>query len=415
MNRVRQLWSVAAFLLMPAASFLSPLLVIPAVTSRYGSQGWASFAVAQSLGASIGLATEMGWGVVGPQRVAGLEPEQAVQQYRWSITSRTLTAVPGMVVAGAAAFYLVTDFRIAATLLAIAFAGQAMTPSWYFVGIGKPMYIFWSEALPRMLIALICGVVIRQGAPILVYSAFMLFTVPFAQLVAQCLIGRDARIRRSDWAQAWPTTKAQSVMGLGRAASVVYTALPISIVQAVAPSSTAVYAASERLMRMAWQVIAVLPLRLQSWVGSGTGMEKASRIKQSRKYMMTTGVIAGVLFAALAPLVARFVFSGQVHIPYYVSAASGLLLATISTSASLGLSLVAQRQANDITKAIIPSACVGLVVIGPMAYAMGPVGAIAGALLAEYTGIAVQAFYLRRGSARWLVSLTADEEDLTWK
>ena len=245
----------------------------------------------------------------------------------------------------------------------------------------------------------------------------MAVAVVSAQVTAQRLIGPDARIRRSDWSGALATARAQTVMGAGRAASVVYTALPITIVQIFAPGATAVFAASERLMRMGLQVLGVIPQRLQSWIGSGVGLEKAKRAALARRYMPAMGVVAGLVFALSAPAVSHFVFSGAVSIPYRVSCVSGFLMALIVTSTSLGLSLVAQRQSNDITRAILPSAVVGVVAIGPLAATLGPAGGVLGESLAEMMGIFIQRRRLALGRPGWLDSLRdADvSHDLDWK
>lgn len=394
-QKLRHLREMVLYFLIPAAGFLSPLLVIPSVTARFGTSGWTGVAVAQSLGASIAVATEMGWGVVGPQRVAGLPRHEAIGQYRLSLTSRPLTVVPGILAAFAITAIVVHDYRWPSAILAAGIAGQAMTPSWYFIGTGMPLGVLWSESLPRVLIALLSAVALHLGAPLVTYSLLMCLTAPIAQIVARRLIGPDAKPTRSDWRAGPATARAQLIMGSGRAVSVLYTAFPITFVQIFAPGATAVFAATERLMRMGITVLQAVPLRLQSWVGQATESERAHRIRRAQQIAIVMGVVAGTSYAALAPTVSKFVFSGAVTIPYRVAAASGLLMCIICISTGLGLSMVATGQANRITAAIIPSAVVAVSTIGFLAAAFGPVGAIAAEILAELTGLAIQFFFLR--------------------
>lgn len=404
MNQRRHLREMVLYLLIPAAGFLSPLLVIPAITSRFGVQGWTGMALAQSIGGAIATATEMGWGVVGPQRVAGMSRRDGIDQYRLSLTSRPLTALPGMVVAAALTWWLVDDYAAPAALLAAAMASQAMTPQWYFVGTGQPIAVLWSESLPKVLIALVSAVAILAGAPFVVYSVLMCLSMPIALLTAHWIIGPRARLRRSDWDGALSATRNQLIMGSGRAVSVVYTGLPVAFVQLAAPGATAVFAATERLMRMGLLVLYSVPARLQSWIGSVTEAERARRIHTAQRICLSMGVGCGIVYALSAPTVSRFMFSGAVTIPYSVSATSGVLLAVICTSMGLGLSMVATGQANRITAAIVPAAVVALSTVGVMAIHFGATGAVAAEVAAELVGVAVQWYFLRRHARRGLVT-----------
>ncbi|YAL84099.1 hypothetical protein ACMYYO_04620 [Dermacoccaceae bacterium W4C1] len=407
MTKARRYWASARkasqYLLLPAVGFLSPLLVIPVVTSEFGAAGWAAMAIAQSLGMAFSVATELGWGVVGPQRIAGLPRDEAVQEYRLSITSRTLTVLPGGLIAAAAAALLVHDHHLDAAVLAFGTAAQGMTPSWYFIGLGQPIKVFLSEGVPRVLVAVIASVIMWQGGPLLVYGLLMTLTVPLAQLLARRFIGRDARPGRAEWRSAPSVVRSQMTIGLGRIVSVTYTALPISIVGLFAPSAVPVFAATERLMRMCVQVLGVVPLRLQSWIGVAQGRKKMRRIRTAQQIGLGLGLTAGVSYALLAPIIAPLIFrDDSIRIPFHVAAASGLLLCVICVSTSLGLSLVAVKAANKITWAIIPSACVGLLLIGPTAFFLGAVGAVLGEIAAEATGAGLQRrsfLRSRRGAA----------------
>jgi len=386
-------------LLLPAAGFLSPLFVIPAITYRFGASGWASVAVAQSIGSGISTATEMGWGVVGPQRVAGLGKAYREEQYRLSITSRLITVVPGTLIAIIVAFALASSQDVAVAVLAGAMAAQAMTPSWYFIGIGKPTYIMWSESVPRIAIALASAIAIRfLNAPLVLYSGLMFLSVPFAQFVARRLIGSGARIKRRDWRSAPSAARGQIVMGSGRAVAVLYTSLPITMVRLVAPEAVAVFAATERLMRMCVKILGSVPLRMQSWIGSADGDLKEYRIRRAQQLGILMGITVGPLYAVTAPTISEYVFSGAVSIPYKISSLSGLLLFIICVSTSYGLTLVARGKANHITWAIIPSAGVAVAAIPALALWLGASGGILGEIVAESTGTAIQARSIQKCS-----------------
>ncbi|MFC6713163.1 hypothetical protein [Branchiibius cervicis] len=400
MGRRRQAREMVLYLLIPAAGFLSPLLVIPAVTARFGASGWTAMALAQSLGGAIAVATEMGWGVVGPQRVAGMSRHDADEQYRLSLTSRPITVIPGVILASALTWLLVGDYAGPAAVLAGAAAAQAMTPQWYFVGVGRPVAVLWSESLPRIVISVVAAVAISHGAPFIAYSLLMWLSMPATLVIAGRIIGPSSRLTRADWLAGPAAARGQLIMGSGRAISAIYTGLPVTLVQLVAPGSTAVFAATERLMRMGVLVLYSVPARLQSWIGGAPAVERAHRIRTAQRLCLLMGVVSGLLYAALAPSVSRLMFSGAVDIPYPVAAWSGLLLAIICTSMGLGLSMVATGQANYLTAAIVPAAVIVLSTIGFAALRFGPSGAVAIEAAAEAVGVVIQWCWLRRSARR---------------
>ena len=387
------------YLLVPAAGMLSPLLVIPAITSRFGTAGWTAMALAQSVGTSIGTATEMGWGMVGPQRIAGMSPSERAAQYRLSLASKPLTAVPGIIVAAIVTALLVHEYVVPAAILAAASAAQALSPQWYFIGIGRPIAILWSESVPRVLISIISAIVIVNGAPFIAFSLLMCLAIPLALLMTRFFIGPDSVPRRADWRAGPRTSREQWVMGSGRAIQVVYSGLPVTFVQIAAPWATPVFAATERLTRMSLAVLHSVPARLQSWIGSAPPQEHERRVALAVRICAWMGVVCGIGYAALAPSVSKLVFSGEVDIPYPVAAASGLLLAVLCYAMGLGLAMVATGQANQITHSVIPTAVVAVSTIGLMARWHGPVGAVLAEVAAETIGAIVLLYYLRRAAA----------------
>lgn len=397
MGQLRQL---ALYVLIPAAGLMSPLLVIPAVTSRFGAGGWTSMALAQALGGAAAVAGQIGWGVAGPQRVAGMSAADGVAQYRLSLTSRPIVVLPAVLLVAIASYLLAAHDSAAAAVLAGGTAAQAMSPQWYFVGTGRPVAVLWSESLPKILLALLSALALRAGAPFITFSLLTCLSVPVMLLVGRRLIGPDSTPGPSDWSAAPATARSQLVMGSGLMINVLYIGLPVSIVQVVAPAATPVFAATERLMRMGASVLHSIPARLQSWIGSAPPNERALRIRRAQRICLSVGIFSGVAYAALAPTISRLVFSGEVDIPYPVAAASGLLLAVICTTMGLGLAMVATGQANLITAATIPAAVVALAGVGPMARWHGPAGGVIAEVTAELAGVGVQWYFLRRYAHR---------------
>ncbi|WP_346029576.1 hypothetical protein [Dermacoccus barathri] len=358
-------------------------------------------AIGQSLGGSIAVATELGWGVVGPQRVAGLAEPNRVAEYRRSLTSRACSVPIGALAAGSIAFWVAPDkFAVAAAVLAFATTLQGFSPSWYFIGVGKPKAIWLIDSLPKIITALITAGLILAGAPLVTLGLLTVLGPPIALIGAHRLI-RGTVPTREDWRAGPRVVREQVVIASGRAVSVVYTALPVTLVGIFAHHSVAEFAASDRLMRMGLQILQAVPLRLQSWIGSVFGRKKARRIRQAQRLGLGLGISAGTVFALAAPFASSIIFSGEATISYPVAFCGGLLVFLIQVSTSYGLSLVAIGRANSITKAIIPSAIVGACLIGPSSAALGAVGAILGQCASETTGTLVQRReFKKRGSKK---------------
>ena len=382
---------------IPALGAAAPLLVLPALTSRYGSEAWASVAIAQSIGAAFAIIGELGWGVVGPQRVAGAPNKQGQELiYRSALVTKAMSLALLSPLAGASAFMLSTDFRIESAILAAGISLGALSPSWYFIGQGKPLHVLFSDSLPRLLLNILSAIALAVGAPVIVYVLVMLGLPIVTQIISLSIIGRGALIHIADTKSAPAILRGQLIMAGGRTVSVLYTSLPIAMVAMVAPSAVPLYSASERLMRMALTVLSGVPSRLQSWIGSSNGDEKVKRNRDSIVYNSLVGVVCGLGFTFLAPLASRFIFSGEVNIPFSVSVFSGILLCTICISRGLGLSLVSFGGANLITIAIVAAALSGSLTIIPLTLVLGVIGPIIGETIAEVMGLLMQVGLLSR-------------------
>jgi O-antigen/teichoic acid export membrane protein len=395
---VRRYWKQARTLLLyfliPGISAVTPLLVYPALTSRYGAAGFAAVAIAQSLGYAGSVIAELGWGVLGPQRVARADGANRESLYQSAIATKSIAIAIIAPLAAIAAFVIAIDFKPAAALLAFATVTMASSPSWYLVGANRPLTILWTEALPRMLLLSSAAFAIVLGAPLEVYGIITLLAV----MVTLVLASRATRHRlipgRAAFSRGGAVIRAQLPLTFGRTISVIYTSLPVAIVGIVNPPSVALFGAIERLMRMALSILGGVPSRLQSWIGVAHGQERVTRSRRSLLVNLALGVVCGMGFALVAPWVASIVFVGEIPIPFEIAALSGCVLASICVSRGFGLSLVAEGKANWIAAANVAAAIVGLATIFALAGALGAAGAILSELLAELAGLIVQAIIL---------------------
>jgi O-antigen/teichoic acid export membrane protein len=399
---LRQASSMLPFFAVPALSAFSPLLVIPSITHRYGATAWAAIAVAQSVGGALAIVAELGWGVVGPQRVAGLPVEPSRQVYRVSLISKLMVSLILAPLAAVLAHWLAPSFKLEAAVAAVGFCFGALSPAWYFIGRNQPWRILAGESIPKVAISISCALFIAGGAPFLLYSLLMVVSGVLPPLLSIPLVGRSSTSIGRWPEQVRDSIRAQAVVVVGRSVSIVYTALPIALVALLNPAIVPVFSAVERLMRMALSLLVGVPSRLQSWIGSAPVELRRERIRRSLQYNLWLGIFCGLGFALLADPVAQIVFAGEIPIPIGVTLLSGLLLTIVCCSRGLGLALVAVEDASYLTWSISASAAVGLGSILLFTPTLGLAGPIIGEILAEFTGLSMQ------GRRLWAVRNTSD-------
>ena len=356
-------------------------------------------AIGQSIGGAAAVIGELGWGVVGPQQLGKLGARRRLNLYRTSLASRVLTGVSLALVAAVLAILVTPGGRIEAAWLAVGTAVSALSPTWYFVGINRPYAILFTESVPKLVTALVSGILIYMGQTIAIFGILSVLQVSLTLYLAGRLMGGPWMPRVPDFLRAPAAMRRQLIISSGRSVSVLYTYLPTSIAAVVAPAAVPAFAAVDRLMRMSLAVLSGIPSRLQSWLGSATLEQAAKRRNQTMQLNLLLGAVCGVGFAAFAPLVAGFVFAGEVPIDPQLAWAAGFLLAVICTSRGVGLVLVSVGGANGITAAIIPSAITGLALLIPLAAGMGSVGIVISGVCAELVGLVVQFMLYRRQRA----------------
>jgi len=398
---VAQIRLSALYFLVPALGALSPLIVIPALTHRYGAAGWAAVAIAQSLGMAAAVIAELGWGVIGPQRVARADAAERMSLYESAFATKLAAVCVLAPVAALASFVLATSHKDAAALIGFAMCAGALSPSWFLMGCNKPMAILRVETIPRLCLTVAAGLAIYLGAPLEIYGVAIL---------TACAVTVVLGARIADQ-RLWPQAKAfregaqvirqQLPITFGRVISVIYTSLPIALVSTVSPASVASFAAIDRLTRMFLNLLNGVPSRLQSWVGTAPEGQRHHRSRRSLAYNAIFGLGSALFFLITAPFAARYLFSSTVTISFAMASVSAVIVLVVCASRGYGLSLVAEEGANWIAVANIGAALVGVCAILGLASAWGAIGGLVGELLCELTGLGIQVLALHFGR-QWM-------------
>lgn len=383
--------SFLPYLLIPALSAASPLLVIPAVTSRLGAEGWSVLAIAQSVGLAGAVVAELGWGVTGPQAVASSRSSAARQQrlYQSALLTRLVALAAVGPTTGLLAWAIAPTHGWTACALAMATSTGALTPSWFFIGSGRPYALLAVESVPRLVMQGVTAFAILHGAPLSVSALFTVIATVIALAATPKVFGYpliprlSARDLRAELRQQLPVS-------VGRIINATYTTLPIALVGLANPAVVASFSAAERLMRMALTILAGVPSRLQSWLGRADDRNIQLRSRQAILINVALGAAAASLFVLMTPLAADIIFTGEVPVSRELAFVAAVTLFLTCMSRGLGLVLVAAGMAGRITFAISAAALTGVPLVLLLSHKWGAVGGLLGEAMAEAVGVLVQ-------------------------
>jgi len=394
---VRRLLRFSAFLLIPAVSAVTPLIAIPAITATAGAAGWEAYALGLAVGSAACTLIELGWPLTGPQRVAAELPGHRWATLVSSVRTRLLALIVlaplAMGLAGLLAWNVSTDNLATAVLMALASAATGLSGNWYFIGVGRPLRILSSDALPKAVFTAAASMAVLAGAPLEVVPVGYLLAATISP-AASLLLARHERESPAHFTLADDLRVIRlqrSAMG-ARSISALYIALPVTLVAIFAPAALAAFAAAERLMRMALTILQAVPNMLQNWLGSARSpSERRHRVLRSIAMNSAIGLASCVAFTLVTPWVSNLLFSGTVQVEWQLAALAGVVLALVCVSRATGsLALVRYGRVNAITISALAAAIVGVPMICLLAAVAGAPGAFVGEILAEITAIAVQ-------------------------
>lgn len=396
---------VFGFAVPALLSAVSPLLVLPALTSQFGAEAWAQIAVCQSVGLAFAVVVELGWGLNGPQRVARAGAWYRSKLYLQSFWTKGIVFVPALVFSLAVSLILATGSTVVTATVTTAAVLTAFSPVWFFIGLGSPRNAIFLDAVPRVLVSIGCAVAISFGAPLWAYGASMLLAALVPPFFGLSVVEIDWRLVRLSLRRLFYVIRTQVFALGGRVASATYIALPVALVSAVAPGAVPVFAASDRLLRMGLVVLQSVPSMLQSWLGAestiGGRYNKSARAVRLNVFV---GAFSGIAFTFLAPTASEFVFSGTATVPYWLAGLGGaVMMLTVVSRATGGVALVGMGDIRSIAISALVGCLVGVPVICMLAWQFGAAGAVIGQIVAESSVLAIQCRALRLGYRRQMI------------
>jgi O-antigen/teichoic acid export membrane protein len=389
----RRLRKLLLFAAVPALGIISPLLVIPAVTAKFGAEGWGAIAIGMSAGAAAAVLVELGWGLTGPQLIASLHARDRAHIFALSLTTKLAILIPIVPLLILLCVTITPDYTSEAALMGVASAAVGLSPAWFFVGTSQPYRILVTDSLPKLLAATVTSVVLLTGGPLAAYPALFLIAALLSPLFGALISDVSRRsLVGINVGMVWQTMRRQSIALVGRAASSLYLSLPTTILAIIAPSAVAQFAAADRLQRMLLSGLSSVPNSLQGWIGSsGTHSIRMQRVRLALILNGAMGAVAGLLFASFGPFLASLVFSGEVPLSFGLSAACGFIIFLTCTSrATGGLALVALNRVGWLTTSALAGAGFGLGLIVWLGGVLGAQGALWAMAAAEAIVLCIQ-------------------------
>jgi O-antigen/teichoic acid export membrane protein len=401
---------IFGFSSLPILSALSPLLVLPVLTRTVGAPGWASIAIGQSIGMAAALVVNYGWGVTGPSEIARADPNGRRDIYRISLVHRSLVSIVVLPAAFCLAQFLdPASGDAGAGVMAVAMALAGLSPSWYFIGSGKPWGIAIYDTFPRLVGSLLAIPLLQLVPDVLTYPLTLLVFVLAGVMISAIRLASRGNSVQHDLILVRKHHRSQTTLVLSGLISAGYTSLSVSLVAGTNYSAVAAFAAADRLRAMAKQGTVSLGNALQGWVAEDHQWVRARRrMIVSLGLLASSGLLVGTLVWIGLPIVDESLFGPAIVITQATSFFCGASLLFTAVTISLSFHILAPAlRTNVIAIATTSGALIGVPLILILSTTHGAPGAALAGAIAEGVVLVVEAvaawkiLRLTRPSSPW--------------
>ena len=341
---------LSGFAILPLLSLVTPLLLLPIVSSIVGGNGVSSVVSGQAIGTFAATILLWGWNVEGPVAIA--RSTTAIERgsiYAQSMRTRLLLSIVVLpLTAAVSAAVAVPAFRNEAISMALATAFAGMSPAWFCIGLGQPKLLAIFDTVPRFLATAL-------SAPLLVLSR-QVWVYPVVLAIAFA-ISLWAFHRRFSPRQSWfPASLSEALQGLRRQrhtaginiASSAYATTPAPIATVTSsPAVSGSIATADTIYRLGIFAVIALGNAFQSWAIEPGIANRVQRHRAAIWAHLALGVIGAAILTALGPVVSGVIFAGQARATMLVCFYYGVAFFFLSASTPLirNLLIPAGRQA----------------------------------------------------------------------
>lgn len=330
---------ILAFAGIPFLSLLAPFLFLPVLARVAGADAWVAIAVGQSIGGFAALIAGLGYPTLAPPRVAIADAPNRRRILATSLHARLPVWIAVAVVAALIAYVVApANHRAEALAMAIVMSTAALSPTWYWIGVGRALPILAAEVVPRMLASLAATVVLLSGGGAIWYPILLAVAMIVGPAwVYVRIAGRD--LISVSRAEVVGVLREHPPAIIAESAAGAYNALAVTLVAAVAPvMQAAAYVSGDKSYRIGQYAVSSLGNALQGWVAEAL-REPALLVHRIRVAVMLhagLGAVGLLAFATLGPWLTRLLFGGSVAIDLPTALGFGVATLGIALGTACG-------------------------------------------------------------------------------
>lgn len=326
---------LSGFAVLPLLSLITPLLLLPVVSTVVGGEGISSVIAGQAIGTFAATVLLWGWNVDGPVAIArAADNRERGLIYLRSIRTRLLLLVAVLPLAGVvAAVVAVPQFRLEAAAMCWAVALTGMSPAWFCIGVGQPRLLAFYDTIPRFLATVAAAPVLLLTQQLWSYTA----------LLALATLGSLVGFHRAFAAPgAWLPLSLRGTLadlrsqgktaGISLAGSA-YASTPAPIATATtAPQASGSLATADTLYRFGLFTVIALGNAFQSWTIERDATNRRRRHLAAIWAHAGLGVVGAVILTLAGPFVSSLLFAGQAQASTLLCAYYGIAFVFLSAS-----------------------------------------------------------------------------------
>ncbi|WP_426996329.1 polysaccharide biosynthesis protein [Pseudarthrobacter sp. N5] len=305
---------LSGFTVLPLLSLITPLLLIPVISSFIGGGGISSVISGQAIGTFAATVLMWGWNVDGPVAVArSASAADRANVYLRSIRTRlVLLAVVLPASAVVAALVANPAFSWEAVAMAWAVGIAGMSPSWFCIGLGQPRLLAVYDTVPRFIATTAAAPILLLTHQLWFYTGLLAVATVASLVLFHRNFSPGGRWLPRDIRGALGELAAQSrTAGISLAGSA-YASTPTPIATAsTTPAASGSLATADTLYRFGLFTVVALGNAFQGWTLEDGASGRRNRHVAAIWAHASLGVIGAAVLTLAGPFVSGLLFAGK--------------------------------------------------------------------------------------------------------
>lgn len=348
--------NAAALYAIQGVQYLIPLIVLPVLTRKLGTNQFGVLMFWQALAGGVGLLIEYGFNYSAVRAIgrAHLDLDSIGRIFYSTLIARFILLLPACAVVEAATVLAPTMSRGATELpwLALLYLlGTALSPHWYLAGLRLNRFIAAASAASQVIAAGAIWALVKDPGDLSLAACVTFSTPLITAILSHGIIWRvvaPPRVRISTF-DVTKSLRDGFTLFLATTSAGTYSALNPLLLGLVAPSSqVAYYALGEKLARAARSLLNPVLTALFPFVSSQRESSNHTLVRSVPLLVMAASVIAAGLLASLAGPLVRALAGSGFEAAIIVTAILAANVVTIPLSNLAGIQFIAARGHDQI-------------------------------------------------------------------